>query len=180
MKRIIPSLVVFAALAGSVAASSEAQPTSLSFNYKLVAAKKHDVDRWRSSSGSYDRDTNRSRTIEVEVRNLSNKPAKDVKLWVVWIARDNNAGSEPYIVRRDEAKLNAERTTTTHSFTSPLVKENNVRYSWMTTGYSSGSKMIGYIIGMEYGGHTYAPQASTGVREFLRPGKLDALAERRR
>jgi len=153
-----------------------ANPKSVSLNIREVASKKQDVDRVR---GYYynDRDTYRKKTVEVEIRNLGGVPIPKGTLWILWIAKVNEPGAEPFVFHRDEKEVSVTQMSEKVLIDSPSVKENNVSDYWYNGSYhsTSGSRLQGYIIGLDYQGETVAPFASSSVKALATPEKIAEL-----
>lgn len=153
-----------------------ANPKSISLNVREVGSKKHDVDRYRGWSYN-DRDTYRQKTVEVEIRNLGGIPVPKGKLWILWIAKVNQPGAQPFVYHREEKDVSAMQLSEKVLIDSPSVKENNVSFYWYNgSSYStSGARLQGYIIGLDYQGESVAPYASSPVKSLATPEKIAEL-----
>jgi hypothetical protein len=173
-------IILFALSAVCIAQQPSERPqakiSSLGLKVREVGTKKKDHDNWKSW-GSYDRDTTRQKTVEVEVTKFSRDPADGVKVWVLWIARPAQSNSGEFIFKREVLPLNLTKQFEHVTFVSPEIVENNQRYyGYYSSGtYTSGMKLAGYAIGLDYGGETSKPYFSNGVSNISEPAKLKAL-----
>ena len=153
-----------------------ANPKSISLKVREVATKKQDVDRYRGYYYS-DRDTYRQKTVEVEIRNLGGVPIPKGKLWVLWIAKVNEPGAQPFVFHRDEKEVSVTQLSEKVLIDSPSVKENNISDYWYNGSYhsTSGARLQGYIIGLDFQGESVAPYASSAVKSIATPEKIEEL-----
>ncbi len=177
MKWISILLATCAIACAQTQEAPSSKPSNLSFRAKETGTKKQDTDNWKTDYGSYDRDTVRKKTILVEVTKFGNDPAKGVRVWALWIARSNQSGSSPYVYRREVITRDVNSQLSSIEFVSPEVTENNTNYAALGVRYVSGSKLIGYVIGMDYKDGVYRPHFSNGLSSISSPEKLKGLVD---
>jgi len=140
-----------------------------------VAVSAHEVgtskglDRvWQTDYGSYDRNSYRTKALEVEVRNMSRRATGDCQVAVYWVGKRITADHSVFIHHGEMLPANiAAATCATARFWCPLIAAGDTKYVALGIRELDGAKIDGWFVLVSRDGHTLGGVASSPTYEQL-------------
>jgi hypothetical protein len=123
-----------------------AAPASLSLEAHERGTSRSTEHNWETWWGSYNRDYLRTKTVYVEVRNVSRRASGPCELSIFWIGKrvadDHRFIHHRVVHSMDVANLSSEY----RDLTCPPIKANTTNYELAGVKYESGAKIEGWMV----------------------------------
>lgn len=138
-----------------------AAPAALSLEAHERATSRNIDRKWETWWGSYDRDYLRTKTLQVEVRNVSRRASGSSELGIYWIGKCV-ADDHRFIHHRAVYSLNVANLSTEYrELICPPLKANVTNYALAGVRYESGAKIEGWMAVLRRNNQTISCVASS-------------------
>lgn len=163
-ERPVAPLPIFAPIVRATRALADftnAPASSFSVEAKEIGTGAGTARSWETNWGSYERNTFRTKGIEVRVRNLSRRASGDLRVTVYWIGR--NLKDNRQHVTHAETFNTSLRPVSETSVTSwcPILDSSDRKYVALGERYRSGSKFDGWFVLVERAGEMLVGRGAT-------------------
>lgn len=138
-----------------------AGPASLSLEAHERGTSRKTQHNWETWWGSYDRDYLRTKTVYVEVRNVSRRASGPCELGIYWVGK-RVADDHRFIHHRVVHTLNVSNLSSEYrDLICPPIAANTTNYELAGVKYESGAKIEGWMVVLRRDGKTINCVASS-------------------